>query len=119
MYVKDIMSTPVVFTQNQVKVGHLKDQFNRKSINAIPVMEENGDISGIVSASDLVAIHDDNLTAKDIKTDKVHIAIPEHRVKDAAKMMVKNNCHHLVVMEEGKVVGMISSMDMVKVLADQ
>jgi CBS domain-containing protein len=119
MKVEEIMSTPVIFTQPVVKITHLKDQFSRKNINAIPVMEENGDISGIVTSSDLVAVHDESLTVNDIKTKRVHIAVPHHRIKDAAKMMVKNNCHHLVVMDDGKVVGMLSSMDLIKAYAEE
>jgi signal-transduction protein with cAMP-binding, CBS, and nucleotidyltransferase domain len=40
-------------------------------------------------------------------------------VKDAANMMVKNGLHHLVVMEDGDVVGMISSLDIVALYAGE
>jgi len=51
-------------------------------------------------------------------SDRVHNVLKNNRVQDAAAMMVKNNVHHLVVMEDGKVIGMISSMDIVKVFAE-
>jgi len=119
MKVEDIMTTPVIFTQSHVKVLNLKDQFARKHINAIPVLEDDGTISGIVSSSDLVAVHDESLTVNDIRTKRVHIAVKNHRVKDAAKMMVKHNCHHLLVMDDGKVIGMLSSMDIVRFFANE
>ena len=114
MSVKEIMSSPVVCTKNEVKISHIKDQFSRKGIHAIPVLEDDGTISGIISSSDLVACHDESLTAADIKSPKVHIAIPNHRIQDAANMMLKNDWHHLVVMEEGEVIGMVSTMDIIR-----
>ena len=119
MRVEEIMTTPVVFTQQTVKVGHLKDMFTRKNINAVPVIEDDGSISGIVSSSDLVACHDDSLLVGDVMSPRVHIGVRHNRVKDAAKVMLKYGVHHLVVMDDGDVVGMISSMDVIKVYAEQ
>jgi predicted transcriptional regulator len=119
MRVEEIMSTPVLITQRNVKVGHLKDTFSRKGVNAVPVLEEDGTISGIVSSSDLARCHDETMLVEDIMSNRVHIALKNNRAKDAAGMMVKNSVHHLVVMEDGNVVGMISSMDIVKIYAGE
>lgn len=112
------MSTPVVITQRNVKVGHLKDLFTRKNISAVPVLEEDGTISGIVSSNDVARCHDEGLCVEDIMSSRVHIALRNNRAKDAAGMMLKNGVHHLVVMEDGKVIGMLSSMDIVKTYAE-
>lgn len=119
MRVEDLMSSPVTVTNRNNKVGHLKDLFSRKGINAVPVLEMDGTISGIVSASDVAKCHDENELVQNIMVNRVHIVMKNNRVKDAAAMMVKNNVHHLVVMEEGDVVGMLSSMDIVGVYAEE
>ena len=119
MRVEEIMITPVVFTQPTVKVKYLKDMFTRKNINAVPVMEDDGTISGIVSSSDLVACHDESMTVKEIMSRRVHIGVRHNRVKDAAKVMVKHGVHHLVIMDDGKVIGMLSSMDIIKVYSEE
>jgi predicted transcriptional regulator len=119
MRIEKIMSTPVVFTQKSVKISHLKDMFARKKINAVPVIDDDGIISGIITYSDLVAIHNDNLLVQDILTPKVHICLKNKRVKDAPKTMVKHNVHHLIVMEDDDVVGTVSSMDIVNVYAEE
>lgn len=118
MRIEEVMSTPVVFTQQTVKVMHLKDMFTRKKINAVPVIDDDGTISGIVSSSDIVACHDESLLVKDVMTKRVHIGVKHNRIKDAAKVMVKYGVHHLVVMDDGKVIGMLSSMDVIKVFAE-
>ena len=119
MRVEKIMSTPVVFTQKSVKISYLKDMFARKKINAVPVIDDDGTIAGIVTSSDLVAIHDNSLYVKDILSPKVHICLKNNRIKDAAKTMVKHSIHQLVVMEEGNIVGMLSSLDIIKVYAEE
>lgn len=118
MRVEEIMSKPVSVTKRTVKVTHLKDLFSRKGVNAVPVLETGGAIAGIVSASDVAKCHDENLTVNDIMSEHVHIALKNTRVKDAAGVMVKHRVHHLIVMEDGDVVGMLSSLDVMKVFAE-
>ena len=115
MRVEKIMNSPVTVTKGSNKVMHLKDLFARKEINAVPVLEDDGTISGIVSASDVAKCHDEEELVKNIMSPHVHIVLKNNRVKDAAAIMTKHHIHHLVVMDEGDVVGMISSLDIVKV----
>lgn len=119
MRVEEIMNSPVVFTQKTVKISNLRDMLSRKGINAAPVIDDDGTISGIVSTSDIISCQDKSMPVKDVMSDFVHIVVPNNRVKDAARMMVKHGVHHLVVMEHAKVVGMLSSMDIMKVYAEQ
>jgi CBS domain-containing protein len=114
MRVKEIMSTPVVITKRNVKLNHLKDRLTRKNISAVPVLEEDGTIAGIISASDILAIHNENLTANDILTPKVHICLKNNRIEDAGKLMIKHSIHHIIIMEDGNVVGMLSALDIIK-----
>ena len=119
MRVEEIMSSPVTVTNRNNKVAHLKELFSRKNINAVPVLESDGTISGIVTSSDVAKCHDENELVQNIMSDRVHIVLKNNRVKDAAKTMIKNRLHHLVVMEDGDVVGMISSLDIVALYASE
>ena len=119
MRVEEIMISPVVITERNVTIENLKNRLARKGINAVPVMEEDGNIAGVVSASDLMSHHDESLHVEDVMSERVHIVLRNNQVKDAAKVMVKHGVHHLVVMEDGKVIGMISSMDIIKVYAEE
>jgi predicted transcriptional regulator len=118
MRVEDVMSTPVMITQRNVSITHLKEMLTRKGLSAVPVLEEDGTITGIVSSNDIVRANTDAAVVQDVMSDRVHIAMKNNRLKDAAGMMVKNNVHHLVVMEEGNVVGMLSALDIAKVYAE-
>ena len=119
MRVEEIMSVPVVFTNPTIKVKHLKDTLGRKGINAVPVLEKDGTIAGIITSHDLVHCHNESQLVKELMSPKVHISLKNNRVIDTAKTMVKHGVHHMVVMEDGKIVGMISSMDILKVYIKQ
>lgn len=119
MRVEDIMISPVVITKRNVTVANLKNRLDRKGISAVPVMEDDGNIAGIVSSRDLMAHHDESLHVEEVMSGHVHVVLRNNQVKDAAKVMVKHGVHHLVVMEDGNVIGMISSMDIIKVYAEE
>jgi predicted transcriptional regulator len=118
MHIEEIMSSPVVVTRKGTLIKHTKELLNRKTINAIPVLDEEGTIEGIISSSDIAKSHDETLKVEDLMTSQVHIVLKNNRVKDAAQIMAKHQVHHLVVMEEGKVIGMVSSLDLLKALAE-
>ena len=49
MKVQDLMISPVVVTQKNKTVKHVRDLLDRKHINAIPVLSMEGEIEGIVT----------------------------------------------------------------------
>ncbi|MDG1915244.1 MAG: CBS domain-containing protein [Crocinitomix sp.] len=116
MNIEEIMSSPVVVTKESTKLKYTRELISRKSINAVPVLKEDGEIAGILSSSDLAKAHDENMTVGDIMTEKVHLILKNNRVQDAAKTMIKHSVHHLVVMEDRDVIGMVSSLDIMKSL---
>ena len=95
------------------------------AIHAVPIVEyskqlPNMDVTikGIVSSSDLSQKIGSKKSVEDVMSKMVHIAHPDSSAQAAAKMMLKHHVHHIVVMEEGKITGMLSSMDFVKLVAD-
>lgn len=113
MNIEEIMSAPVVLRRESTKLKHTRELINRKTINAIPVLKEDGEIAGILSSSDLAKSHNEDMTVVDIMTDKVHIVLKNNRFQDAAKTMLKHGVNHLVVMEDGGVIGMVSLLDII------
>ncbi len=117
MQVSDIMVSPVVVTQKNKTVKHVRGLIERKSINAIPVLTIDGEIDGIITSNDIAREANDEQLVESIMTTKTYVVGVNSGVQDAAKMMDKHHVHHLVVMDEGQVVGILSSMDFVKIVA--
>ena len=114
MRVEEIMCSPAEFIDRNLSIAEVKDLFSLKDVHAFPVLEDDGTISGIITLSDVALAGNDVQLAEDIMTDRVHVVLPNNKVPDAANAMVKNKVEHLVVMNEGKVVGMLSAMDIVR-----
>ena len=56
---------------------------------------------------------------REIMTDEVVTVSSDHRVQDSLGLMTKHRIRHLPVVDEGKVVGMISIGDLVKNIIDE
>ncbi|MBT8262391.1 MAG: CBS domain-containing protein [Bacteroidia bacterium] len=121
--VKDFMTTSVITVKGNTSVGEIRALMSREGFHALPIVKTmpNGDVTirGIITATDLCKIMDDILTAEQIlKPGRVHVIPPNTNAQSAAKNMLKHKIHHLVVMEDGKIIGMVSSQDFVTLVAN-
>ena len=48
----------------------------------------------------------------------VHVVHKNSSAQAAAKMMLRHEVHHIVVMDDGEIIGIISSLDFVKLVAE-
>jgi CBS domain-containing protein len=124
--VKDFMSTPVTAATGEDSVLEIRELMQEKGIHAIPVVSYKNDklkveqtIRGIVTASDFnQGIKEDDTVEEILNASSVHVVHSDSSAQSAAKMMLRHKVHHLVVMDEGEIKGMISSLDFVKLIAE-
>jgi CBS domain-containing protein len=88
------------------------------SIGAMPVCEIGTRMVGIVSERDLVRVFARSdwselqyLRARDVMTSRVVSCRPEDTMLSAQETMRNNHFRHLPVMQDGKVIGMLSLRD--------
>lgn len=118
--IENIMVSPVVTTTLGSTTGYVRELMERKQVSAIPIVELIDDkinLKGIVTSSDLRGIKDESTEVDIIMTRAVKTVSKETLINVAAKLMIDQDMHHLIVVENGKIVGMVSSMDFVKVIA--
>ena len=125
--VKDFMSTPVITAIGENSVGEIRELIKNKEILAIPIisyvkdapMRNDTVIRGIITVTDVSKDVSNNATVEDVMTSsKVHVVHPDSSASAAAKMMLRHKVHHIVVMEEGEIKGIISSIDFVNLVAE-
>jgi CBS domain-containing protein len=114
MKVQEVMSANVITTTGKTKLSSVKGLFNKHNISSAPVLKDNGEIEGIISSTDVAAIHNEDLLVRDVMTKRVHVCAVNARIKDVGNTMIKENIHHIVVMEDGKVAGVLSALDIIK-----
>ncbi|MEO1037797.1 MAG: CBS domain-containing protein [Pseudomonadota bacterium] len=92
-----------------------------KGIGALPVMEGD-ELLGIISERDYarkVILEDrssKDTLVEDIMTKKVICARKSQQVEECMAIMMNGNFRHMPVVEDGKVVGVLSLRDLVKVV---
>ena len=123
--VKDFMSSPVVTVVGESSVQEIRTLMTRNEIHSVPIIQHikqlpvvETTIRGIVTATDIGKEIGGETLAVDVMTSNVHVIHKDSSARSAAKMMLKHNVHHLVVMDNGKILGMISSLDFVKLVAE-
>lgn len=91
-----------------------------RGIGAVVVVDENGSIAGILSERDIVhsladrAIDIEDLRAADLMTAQVSICAPDLHVNDVMRQMTTGRFRHVPVVDNGRLVGIISIGDVVR-----
>jgi CBS domain-containing protein len=121
---RDIMTTDVFILDLDASVEEAAWAFSRQNIGGAPVRTPDGRIAGFLSRGDLVNpawadwVRPDKATVGDIMTPNL-LAVPaDAPAMNVARGMVERGIHHVVVIDgDQRVMGMISSLDVVKALA--
>lgn len=121
MQVNDLITLPVTTCTTSMDIGGVRDLMNLKNFSALPVVESREDqfvLKGIVSYQDLAGVYDDNINVQQVMSTEVTTISPNASVQEAALSMISHRIHHLVVVDNEKIVGIISSYDFLKLVAD-
>ncbi len=114
--IHELMSKSVVTAQPHQTVATIKEKMSQHKINSVPVVSTEGVPIGVVSISDIVAVEKAGVPISNIMTDKVYTVPAYDDVSVAARIMRNHKIHHLMVTDEKKLIGIISSFDLLKLV---
>jgi CBS-domain-containing membrane protein len=146
MNIRDIMTTAVITVQPSTDVRALAQLFIEKDISGAPVVDERGTLRGIVLEESLILqdkkVHLPTLiyilngvfpigeerfeeemrkiasiTVEGIMEDTMKTLSPDTPVEDVATMIVEEGMHYFPVLEQGKLVGVVTKKDIVRAIA--
>lgn len=140
----EIMTKDVVTVTKETTIRELAELFTRRRISSAPVVDDKGDLIGIVTETDLVE-QDKNLhiptvisifdwviylesgkkfeqelkkmtgqSVGDIYSRELETVVPSTPVSEVADLMSSKKIHALPVVENNKVVGIIARIDMIR-----
>ncbi len=115
--VADVMVRDVQTVTTSEVVGPMRDLMVDLEIHGLPVLDDDGSVVGIVTSSDLVEDLPPELLATAVMSDEVVSVTPDTTLVEAARTMLDSRIHHLVVVDQGEVIGMASSFDLLRELA--
>ena len=143
---KDIMTTTVLTISPDTSVTELARFLTSHNINGAPVVDQEGNILGVVTENDLIyqkkKVHIPTVinildsviylespdkmkqemqkitgvTVKDIFTEEVVTVNPETPLDEIATIMAEKNIHTIPVIEKDQIVGIIGKSDIIKTL---
>jgi acetoin utilization protein AcuB len=110
MLVRDHMSRKVVTLDPQSSVEEARTLLRRHRIRQVPVLRE-GRLVGIVSDRDLRSANNAKRKISDVMTGKPFVISPIASVDEAARLLRTYKIGAVPVVEEGKLVGILSAAD--------
>jgi len=144
--VKDIMTKEVITASPEMEITQATKLLLEKRINGVPVVNEAGNVIGILCQSDLI-VQQKKLpipsfftfldgyisltsmkrlekevqkiaasTVADAMTINPVVVHPDTNINDVAALMVDKNFHTLPVVDEEKLVGIVGKEDILKTL---
>lgn len=118
--VAEVMTKAVITAKRTDEIGFIRDAMLNAGIHCLPVADDAGHPVGIVTSWDLVEEYGPQEAIENAMSSKV-IKIGAHNdVIEAAKTMQTEFVHHLVVVNEAnKIVGVLSSLDLLGALIDE
>ena len=129
MKVRDLMSREIVTVGRNDPVSVADERMEAHRIRHLPVLDDDGELAGIVSRRDVFrtalrrtlgygeAAQDKLfglLRVKEVMTNEVETAAPGDPLADAARRMLEKRIGALVVVEGGRVVGILTEGDFVR-----
>ncbi|HBV86170.1 CBS domain-containing protein [Desulfosporosinus sp.] len=148
MKVMDVMQTNVITIRSDMEIKEIARTLYDNRISGVPVIDSDGNLVGIVTEGDLlhketspqipgvigilgaliyyngVKQYESDLKkliasqASEIMTANVVIINKEASIEEAASLMVSKKIKRLPVLEDGKIIGIVSRMDIIKTLIE-
>jgi signal-transduction protein with cAMP-binding, CBS, and nucleotidyltransferase domain len=119
--VKDAMRTPVIKTGENITVDKVAKAMADNSVGSIVVVDKADNPVGIITERDIVrrvTVKNrlpSKVKSKSVMSHPLAIVSPELSLGDATKNMNKLGLRRLIVMDRGKLVGMLSSKEVLAV----
>jgi CBS domain-containing protein len=124
LLVKDVMSSPVVTTEEDAASNNVALLMDENKVGAVVVTNKEGQPLGIITERDLVIrvlsknLKPDAVKAREIMTSPLVTIEPEATINEAARRMNRLDIRRLGVLYKGDLVGIISSKDILGVMPE-
>jgi len=113
--VRHWMTTKVVTTNKEASIQEALALMKQHSIRHLPVVDEERNLLGWVTDADLrgvlIASMLEELTLEDVMVRKPFTSYPEMPLEEAARLILDKRIGGLPVVEEGKLTGIITVVD--------
>lgn len=114
MLVSEVMTRDVIGVAPEATADMVAELLADHGISGVPVLSADNRPLGLVTKSQLSEARPDGATARDIMKPEVVAIAPSATIVGATNTLLQTGVHHLLVVDEEHVVGIITTMDLVR-----
>jgi CBS domain-containing protein len=115
--IKLIMTRKVTSIKTSAKIGEAIEKMKESNLGGLPVVDEKGSIKAIVTERDIAVLFADRtsgVTVAQLMSAKVVTALPKTTIFEAEKTMVSQGFRRLPIVSDGKIMGIVTAMDVIR-----
>jgi len=118
MIARDIMTRKVYTIRSEASAQEAAQLLDQHRISGLPVVDEGNDIIGIVTEADIISkVDKEGLRVSDIMSTEVTSVNEETTVSEIALLLTERKIKRVPVVQDGKLVGIVSRADIVHAVA--
>ena len=129
MQVAELMQRNVRTVGSEASIAEVVLSLADAHVSGLPVVDKAGRMVGVVSASDVLTAEAEaesrsvgqqvleDTSVREIMTPRPYTVTPDEDVREAARQMLYADVHRLFVAEGDRLVGVISTTDIVRAVA--
>lgn len=115
--IKLIMTQKVVSIKTSAKISEAIQKMKESNLGGLPVVDENGSVKAIVTERDIAVLfagRTSRVTVAQLMSENVVTALPKTTIFEAEKTMASRGFRRLPIISDGKVVGIVTAMDIIR-----
>jgi CBS domain-containing protein len=115
--IKLVMTKNVVFVKATAKMSDAITLMKEKNLGGLPIVDEESKVKAIITERDIAGLFSDKISGvkvSEIMSEKVVTALPKTTIFEVEKTMVTLGFRRLPIIADGKVAGIITTMDVIR-----
>jgi len=113
----DVMCKKIIVAHVDDSIEKVEEIIINNKLSFIPIVDSDGVCFGVVSQSDILKFHNNKRNFKREHAWEIcsHSVIESHggiSIPEAAKLLMNNKIHHLVIIEDSIICGVVSSINL-------
>lgn len=118
MIARDIMTRTVYTIRPEASAQEAAQLLDQKRISGAPVVDEDGRLIGMVTEADIISkVNREGLRVADIMSHELIVVSEETPLEEIAALLSERKIKRVPVVENGRLVGIVSRADIVHAVA--
>ena len=115
--IRVVMTKNVASVKTSAKISEAIELMKEKNLGGLPVVDDKNSVRAIITERDIANMFADRISGikvANLMSEKVITALPKTTIFEAEKTMTTQGFRRLPIISDGKVVGIITTMDIIR-----